>query len=120
MWQQLAPNLLVLYNACLVHGVFPHAWKLGQIKVLLKNGKKHRTDARSYRPICLLPVLGKIYERLILQLLTHTLETYSSPQQYVFRQERSITALYDKVAGKPQRLIMGLFVDFEGAFDNLW
>lgn len=49
-------------------GYFPTAWKKGEIVPIHKPGKDP-TQAISYRPICLLPVLGKLAERLILKWL---------------------------------------------------
>lgn len=62
----VVPDLfLKSFNLCLEEGVFPVAWKKGLIKFLLKSADKDKSNVRSYRPICLLPVIGKLLERLI-------------------------------------------------------
>lgn len=123
-WPHLSGRLLYLFNACLQHGAFPRAWKHGQIKALLKDQDREKTDPKSYRPICLLPVIGKLFERLLAELLTPTLEEGAAPSQHGFRTGRStegaITALYDRVQATQERYAIGLFIDFEGAFDTLW
>ena len=48
-----------LFNGCLTHGVFPDIWKLGDIRTLLKSAEKDPKEVSSYRPICLLPLLGE-------------------------------------------------------------
>ena len=54
-----------LFNGCLVQGAFPRIWKLTDIRTLLKFAEKDSNEASSYRPICLLPLLGKTLERLL-------------------------------------------------------
>lgn len=54
-----------LFNGCRYLGHFPDDWKTGVIRVLLKSDDKDTSDPKSYRPICLLPILSKVLERLI-------------------------------------------------------
>jgi Reverse transcriptase (RNA-dependent DNA polymerase). len=88
-----------LFNACLRHAVFPRIWKRGRVTYLLKPGDREKTDPGSYRPICLLPVVGKLFEGVLLRLLKPTLEMRSSEAQHGFREGRStedaITRLYN-------------------------
>lgn len=42
---------------------FPLAWKEGLIRILLKGKEKDPADARLYRPVCLLSVIAKLFER---------------------------------------------------------
>ena len=52
-------------NLSIKHSVFPPRWKIGKILPLHKGkGLDHR-DPASFRPISLLPILGKIAERMI-------------------------------------------------------
>lgn len=123
-WDHLHERLLYLYNACLQHGAFPRAWKHGQIKALMKDRHRDRADPKSYRPICLLPVIGKLFERLLVEQLDPIMEEEASQSQYGFRKGRStedaITALFDHVSGVREKHAMAIFYDFEGAFDTLW
>lgn len=43
---------------------FPNVWKKGVLKVFLKSEEKSKTKVKSYRPVTLLPVLGKVCERV--------------------------------------------------------
>lgn len=114
-----------LYNACLDLGYFPEKWKQGNIRVLLKNKEKDPTDARSYRPICLLSVLSKVLERLIRwskepQILH---PTYMSSRQYGYRKDRStedaIVEVRTTVKNSDEAMVLALLFDITGAFDNL-
>lgn len=69
-------KVLDMYNKCLEEGVFPDEWKVARL-VLIPKGKAVSLDdstVRKYRPICLLDVLGKILEGLILGRLKQELE----------------------------------------------
>jgi Reverse transcriptase (RNA-dependent DNA polymerase). len=118
-WDLLAPHILELYNACLRHRIFPGVWKRGLVSYLVKAGVRNPSDPRSYRPICLLSMLGKLIERVILRLLGHMLETEASEEQYDFQVGRSmedaITRLYDFPRESEAKC-----VDIQGAFNSLW
>ena len=52
-----------VFNLCITYDTFPDIWKCARITPLYKDGS--RTDASNYRPISVLPILGKCLERLI-------------------------------------------------------
>ncbi|CAB0034350.1 unnamed protein product [Trichogramma brassicae] len=54
-----------LFNSCRRLGYFPNIWKNANLKILLKSEDKDETQEKSYRPICLLPILSKVLEKLI-------------------------------------------------------
>ncbi|GBP97954.1 Putative 115 kDa protein in type-1 retrotransposable element R1DM [Eumeta japonica] len=58
-------------NKCLELGYFPRAWKVAAIKVIPKPGKEDYARPKSYRPIGLLPVLGKTVERMLVGASNH-------------------------------------------------
>ena len=94
---------------------------------LLKPGDREKADPGSYRPICLLHVVGKLFEGVLLRLLKPTLEIRSSEAQYEFREGRStedaITRLYtitEEAEEAEERYVMAIFVDIQSAFDSLW
>ena len=59
----LCRPLELIFNDCLANGIFPSDWKKGNIvPVHKKNDKQH---INNYRPISLLPLCSKIFERLI-------------------------------------------------------
>lgn len=84
--------LKILFNSCLRPGYFPKAWKLGKIVAIPKPGKEASLHT-SYRPITLLPVLGKMLEKIILfrlQEIENELRIFI-PQQCGFRAKHSTT-----------------------------
>ena len=52
------------FNACLQEGIFPAQWKAQRL-VLLAKGKKPAQEPSSYRPLCMLDIVGKLFERVL-------------------------------------------------------
>ncbi|CAB0043083.1 unnamed protein product [Trichogramma brassicae] len=115
----------MLMNACLGLGRFPSGWKLGAICVLLKSPDKDRSALKSYRPVCLLPILSKVLERLIRWRLEPTIMDigHASQRQFGFRAERStadaIELARSIVSDSNEPFAFGILFDVTGAFDNL-
>jgi hypothetical protein len=67
--------LTQLFNSALFLGYFPDQWKVAQIILLLKLSKPH--ELQSYRPISLLPVVSKFFEKLLLHRILTLLASNS-------------------------------------------
>lgn len=117
---------LEIANRCLSLGYFPDAWKTAVIKVLRKPGKDDYTHPKSYRPIGLLSVLGKIVEKMMVARIRWHIYPRLSPNQYGFMPQRSTEdSLYDVVSHmrterKKKKIVLMVSLDIEGAFDNAW
>lgn len=115
-------------NAGLRLGYFPKVWKRAAIKIIPKPGKDDYAAPKSYRPIGLLPVLGKVLEKLFSCRLLWFLGSRDllNLRQYGFMPQRSTEdALYDAVrlmesSLKRKRIMVVISLDIEGAFDNAW
>lgn len=59
----IVPYITHIVNFCIVEGVIPVAWKTAVVKVLPK--KQDPTEFKDLRPISILPVLSKIFEKII-------------------------------------------------------
>ena len=81
----LLEKLLHLYNPCLDIGKFPISWKQARVITILKSPDKDVTDPGSYHPICLLPVLGKVLEKLLLNCMRTVFDDGSSALQFSFK-----------------------------------
>ena len=53
--------LSIIYKNCFDNGIFPDLWKKSNIVPVHKKGDKQLLQ--NYRPISLLPILGKILEK---------------------------------------------------------
>lgn len=117
---------MALANKCLSLTHFPSQWKTAHVIILRKPGKEDYTQPKSYRPIGLLSVLGKIVEKLMVcRLQWHILPTLNS-RQYGFTPQRGTEdALYDlmrhvKSEVENRKIVIIVSLDIEGAFDNAW
>ena len=55
--------LLIIYKKCLEKGCFPSEWKKANVVPVHK--KNDNQLLKNYRPISLLPICGKVLERLL-------------------------------------------------------
>ena len=60
----LVPQLVYMFNLSFVTGQFPDRWKRATIIPLYKGGDK--TEVGNYRPVSLLPLPGKVLEKIAL------------------------------------------------------
>ena len=71
----LAHPLSEIINLFITSSTFPDPGKIAKLKALFKKGSK--TDPKNYRPISLLPLLSKIFEKVIHSQTASFLETNS-------------------------------------------
>ncbi|KAA5658148.1 hypothetical protein F3G64_34415, partial [Pseudomonas aeruginosa] len=80
-------------------GCFPTIWKEATVVVLRKPGKTDYTNPKAYRPIGLLPVLGKVLEKMTFNRIKWHILPKLSKRQYGFMPQRCTEdALYDLVS----------------------
>jgi len=119
----LQEKITDLFLKCLQQGTFPECWKAARLVLIPKPGKDNLGDVKSYRPISLLPVLGKALESVIIENLARETNLDSHSEQHGFTAGRStvtaMEALYDWVDASSARHIFGDFFDITGAFDNV-
>lgn len=120
----LTPSLVELFNGCLEAGVFPKIWKQADVLLFTKKGVRDPMIAASYRPICLLPVMGKVLEMALKASLRPYIEAQLSDRQYGSRPGRSTEDAIAKIVqeahdGRSSYCIM-LNFDIAGAFDSAW
>ena len=59
----IAPSLTHIFNQSIAVSIFPTEWKLARVSPICKKGKKD--DPNNYRPISFIPVVAKIFEKLV-------------------------------------------------------
>ena len=122
---EISGPLSVFINGCLEVGYFPDFLKLARVTPVFKKGDP--TQLGHYRPISVLPVISKIFERVIQGRLLKFLKKQNSilPGQYGFRRGHStymaILDMVEKVrkAWEEGEHCLGVFVDFKKAFDTV-
>jgi hypothetical protein len=85
-------KLTALINACIQLNYIPDAWKTAEVIMIPKSDKNLR-EVETYRPISLLLIMTKLFEKLILKHLKPiTAEKHLVPtHQFGFRQNHSTT-----------------------------
>ena len=123
--QTILPYIANLFNIFLTEGTFPDVYKIAQVIPLFKGGDKENPN--SYRPISLLPTLGKLFEKVLSLRTIKFLDKCDilSQHQFGFRSkfstEHAITDIYEKLL---HNLDSGLtscaiFLDLAKAFDSV-
>ncbi|KAJ2946800.1 hypothetical protein O0L34_g12863 [Tuta absoluta] len=117
---------LALINKCLELSCFPEPWKEAYVVVLRKPGKDDYAKPKSYRPIGLLSILGKIFEKMMVRRIRWHILPKSNPRQYGFVPQRCTEdSLYDlcqHIKDNLRKKLINVIVslDIEGAFDSAW
>ncbi|KAL1116400.1 hypothetical protein AAG570_004874 [Ranatra chinensis] len=125
-WPIIREGMMRLFNAALEHGHFPRRWKRGELVIIKKAGNRDFSDPGSYRPICLQPVFGKVLETLVITRVMIRLRTQGrmSGDQYGFTEGRSVTDAINRAMEVTEmaneKYVLGIFLDIQGAFDNVW
>jgi len=104
-------------------GTFPDRLKYSEIKPIYKKGDK--TQITNYRPISLLPVFSKIFEKVLYKRLYNHLSSNNIlvKEQFGFRCNTSTgLAIYTLINNillslNTKTLVGGLFYDLQKAFD---
>ena len=74
-------------NNCFTQKIFPKLWKEASLKILLKDENR---DRNSYRPIALLSLVGKIYEKVVVNRIQETYKEarLESSDQFGFKKDK--------------------------------
>lgn len=119
-------KLTNLINASFRLRYVPQLWKVAEIIMIPKPGKPPH-EATSYRPISLLPVIAKLYEKILLKRLNPIIESKSviPNHQFGFRSKHStidqvhrITNVIEK-ALEEKKVCSAIFLDVAQAFDKV-
>ena len=121
----LALPIQILYNQSIRTGCFPSLLKRALVIPIHK--KNSTSEITNYRPISILSIFSKIYEKLMKKTLTSylTANNIISEKQFGFQ---SGISTYDAMEGFSTYLyqnldegkkVLGLFLDFKNAFDSV-
>ena len=121
----ISGHLLYLINSCFKSGVYPDCLKSAHVVPLFKSGDKN--DMNNYRPISMLPIISRLFEKLIYVRMVDFLNknSYFHPTQFGFRHGMSTEqALLFLTTFVNDSLDAGLkvasiFLDIMKAFDSV-
>ena len=121
----VGPSLAYIFKSCINAEIFPNEWKIAKVTPLFKKGSKR--ELGNYRPISVLPLVSKIFEKIIYRQLYDYLQDNSLLNTYQsgFRSMHStLTALLETTNNWSINIDNGLlngvlFIDLKKAFDTI-
>ena len=122
---ELSYILAALFNKCFKESSFPDCWKVSCVVPVFKNVGE-RSIAKNYRPVSLLSVVSKVFEKLVNnRIVDHLEKCLFSDFQYGFRSSRStadlLTVVSDRTAVAFNRsgATRAVALDISKAFDRV-
>ena len=114
-----------IFNVSFSTGVFPKKMKIARVIPIYKKGLKCLPG--NYRPISILPVISKVFEKIVNVRLMKFLNTNKilGEHQYGFRNgystKLSLINLINEITPftNEGRVTVGIFIDFAKAFDTI-
>ena len=117
--------LTKIFNKCFENGEYLNLLKIAKVIPIYKKG--NRSDVGNYRPISVLSVLNKVFEKLIYKRLYSFFEKYKLfyEFQFGFRGGHStiqaLIEVLDKIRDSIEKgkIVCGIFADLSKAFDTV-
>ena len=120
----VSPITFIINNLIKINQV-PDIWKLARISPIPKI--QLPVELKDYRPVSILPILSKIYERVALEQITNFIEKKLIYNHYQssYRKNHSTATLLAKLrddikeAIKASEITLAVFTDYSKAFDTI-
>jgi len=120
-------KLTNIINASFRLKYVPSAWKVSEVIMIMKPGKSPNEIA-SYRPISLLPVMSKVYEKLLIKRLKPIIDKKQlvPGHQFGFRTKHSTIEQVHRLVNiientlEEGKVCSAAFLDVAQAFDRVW
>jgi len=120
-------RVLHLFQTSLATGIFPTQWKQARIIPLKKPEKGNYTIAKAWRPISLLPTLGKILESVVAERISYLAETHGllPVNHFGARKQRSaeqaLILLQEHIykAWRSKKVVSLISFDVKGAYNRV-
>ena len=76
----VGPSLAYSFKSCIDAAIFPNEWKIAKVTPLCNKGSK--CELGNYRPISVLPLISKIFEKIVYRQLYDYLQDNSLLHTY--------------------------------------
>jgi hypothetical protein len=131
VWKQIWPvvkeRVLHLFQTSLAAGTLPTQWREAKIIPLRKPDKGNYTVATAWRPISLLPTLGKILESVVAERISYLAETFGllPANHFGARKQRSaeqaLLLLQECIykAWRSKKVLSLISFDVKGAYNGV-
>ena len=122
----ISTPLEIIYSNCLKKGYFPDKWKKANVIPIHKKNAKDIVS--NYRPISLLPLCGKIFEKVIYDSLYEYIykNKFISDKQSGYKRGDSTVKQLISITNEIHKAfdegkeIRAVFLDISRAFDRVW
>lgn len=121
----IAPVITKIFNTCITQGEFPKSLKQAEVIPVYKKGKK--SELTNYRPISLLSIFSKLFEKHVHTEITKFITKHKilHKYQYGFRTnsstELAVTQITEYLIQQTQNKLItcSLYLDLAKAFDTI-
>ena len=120
--------LKLIYSNILAKSTYPSVWKLANVTPVFK--KNDKQSVKNYRPISLLPLCGKIFEKIVFeniysylnenQLITSNQSGFRPGDCTVNQLLYLVNEIHDCFEHKNSIEVRAVFLDISKAFDKVW
>ena len=120
--------LKLIFQNILLTGIFPDLWKYANVTPIHKKGDKQLI--KNYRPISLLPICSKLFEKIVFKHLYNYLSsnTLLTKNQSGFRPGDStinqlislVNDIHKSFDHRKSLEVRSVFLDISKAFDKVW
>ena len=124
--ESISLPLCIIFNNIIKTGIFPNIWKSANVTPIHK--KESKQTVKNYRPISLLPLFAKIFERILFSKMYNYFISNNliTKNQSGFRPNESVTNqliyLVDEIHSSLDINldVRSIFLDMSKAFDKVW
>ncbi len=117
--------LSMIYNSSLRYDIFPDVWKIARLAPIFKSGK--RDDTNNYRPISILSVFSRIFDKIVhdqLQCFLKANRALTVNQNAFQKLCSTVTSLLNSTETwqnniDNRKLNLTIFLDLKKAFDSV-
>ena len=117
--------LQIIFLDCINSGIFPDCWKFANVQPIYKKSSQMKNN---YRPISLLPICGKILEKIVFDqvyaflsvdnLLSQNHSGFRPGDSTIFQLLSITSTIYDSFEKYDET--RAVFLDISKAFDKVW
>ena len=120
--RETSMNLNVLFKQIKRQRKIPNSWKIAAVTPIYK--KDDRRKVENYRPVSLLDIGSKFFEKCICSALYAHFEKFQTEHKHGFVKKRSnmqsfLKTIHDALNNESSTEIVALYTDFSKAFDKV-
>ncbi|KAG6460286.1 hypothetical protein O3G_MSEX011890 [Manduca sexta] len=122
-WKYLTMPLKIIFEKSIQSSTFPSMWKSANVVPIYK--KQDKSNIRNYRPVSILSLFSKVFERIVCPVITNYFKNIISNYQHGFTTRKSTvsnlltytTDIIECMDAKTQ--VDSIYTDFSSAFDKV-